>query len=722
MRLLAVGDFISGVESFFETTFMQGFLDILSFIPKLVYFIVTCFLSLIDLFQVIFRKLAGLDVVMISGEAVKGDPVYSIISDAIFTGKYPAISTTFWSLIILGIIMVFATTFISVIRVEIVPDKEKKNNSKETIIRNFFVALFNFAFVPISCIFGLFLGNAMVSVIDSAISANEVVDEEMMEKFDKWTWADYGADGGDALINQEIDKDFSSYIAFDIFGYHVPTTMEPFSATIFKACATQCNRLNKYGEEYLDALNNVNALGIFDGSITDSGLAADLIDTGFMYSAKLKSPQNLNYEGMDEFCRDPILKNLFGDVNNHTSFDRYDVTMVWYFYDLWTFNYIVAFTALAMMVKMYWQFALALMARLFEITGLFLIAPIPVAITPLDGGGTLQRWRARFYAKFCLMVIMVMGLNLINPLISLVKDLKLFNIAFLDYIVLAFFIIAALNAMDSLNQTLSYILFDRFGQDEYKESKNMAGNIQRSFNTGLAMAGKTGSVVAGAPLWAAGKVAGGAVGLARHGIYNAKEDRAIKKGMKFNAAKEEANFAAMSTDERRRYAAHFENNNKNFYKKFQGATDEEKKKNMREAFENNDFSKLESKYKENDIRAQIYRARHDENLFKHSGMASGLTEGSEEYYKALNKFNKMDHSGKVRSIRGGEEALTDTQREIRYKRENPPAKVAMERFKGKVAKLMGKVDKTFKPVTDIGRNILGSMFNEAWGITKKKDK
>ena len=724
MLLFELEDIFNGIGDFFSTGFMQVVLDILTFIPKVVYFIISCFLSLIDLFQVIFRKLAGLDVVMISGKVIKGDPVYTIISDALFGGKYPAISTTFWSLIILGIIMTFATTFIAVIRVEIVPDKEKKNNSKEGIIRNFFVALFNLAIVPITCIFGLYLGNAMVGVIDSAISANETYDEELLSKFDKWDWGDY--EGSDDQLRESYDKDYSSYIAFDIFGYHVPTTMEPFSATIFKACAAPCNRLNKYGEGYLDALIRVNALGLFDESMTEASVAADLIDTGFMYSAKLKTPnQTLNYDGMEEYGGDDwLFVWLFGSKDNIDCFSRYNVTMVWYFYDLWTFNYIVAFAALAMMVKMYWHFALALMARLFEITGLFLIAPIPVAITPLDGGGTLQRWRARFYSKFCLMVIMVLGLNLINPLISLVHNLKLFNVAFLDYIVLAFFIVAALNAMDSLNQTISYILFDRFGEGEYKEAKERATAIQGTFNTGLTMAGKTAGIVTSAPF----KVASTGAALGRNVKYSLWERDQVKKDMKFDAAKQKHDFTSMSVDDRRNWAKQYMDTTegKALLQNFAGADDATKMRNMEEAIATNNFRGRisgTSTMTANQMRDQMYQHRHNENLFQHSDMSKGLTAGTAEYNAAMDKFNSMKDWQKRGHIVKGDQALTSAQANIRYKRENPPVQTFFKNVGRGISRVTAPIDKHIgQPVKQTFGGMLQTVFGGAFGLSgKKKD-
>ncbi|MBQ7885108.1 MAG: hypothetical protein IJ318_03340, partial [Clostridia bacterium] len=147
-----IGDFLAGV---------------FSIVPKLLYFIISCVLSLIDLCQVAFRKLAGLDPIMISNEVYTGDSVYKLITDALFTGRYPAVRTVFWALIILGIFMLFITSIIAVVRLEYAPDKDK-GNSKGKVVANFFKAIFSFAVVPIACLFGMYLANSLVVVIDTA--------------------------------------------------------------------------------------------------------------------------------------------------------------------------------------------------------------------------------------------------------------------------------------------------------------------------------------------------------------------------------------------------------------------------------------------------------------------------------------------------------------------------------------------------------------------------
>ena len=86
----------------------QSFVDFVTgmfaLIPQFIYFIYTCCASILDLMQFVVRKLVGLDVYYVNGEATSGDIVYDFISGILgIDGKnpnYSVFSTVFWSLVI----------------------------------------------------------------------------------------------------------------------------------------------------------------------------------------------------------------------------------------------------------------------------------------------------------------------------------------------------------------------------------------------------------------------------------------------------------------------------------------------------------------------------------------------------------------------------------------------------------------------------------------------
>lgn len=498
------------LKKFMEEDFVQVVLSFLSFIPKIMYFLVGCLLSFIDFFQITFRKLAGLDPYILHGNVVTGDTVYNIITESIFGNKYPALNTTFWALIILGIFMLIVCTLFAVIRIEYKPEKEK-GNSKSNIIKNFFTALVSFAVIPIASFFAMFLANELVQVVDYVITNTHATSQvDKYTYFDQWDINSmdndetlyYAGSGGNnkPLLNSNAQK---SYIAFNIFGYKIPTTTEPFSGLMFKASAYSCNRFRLHGDDYLQQVKNVGAnFGLFQsGQLPDdANEVAAIIDTAFSINAKMKTPENLkttieNSKGDENVSNDyyragwfPVHWGAEEGNKNVTNFSKYNVELVWYFYDLWMFNYIVAFVGLFSLGKFYFQYTLMLMNRFFQIMALLLFAPIVVSTMPLDSSVS-DRWRKQYVSNYAFLLFMVFAIDVISPLLSIVQDIALFNVPLLDYIISALFVIAGLNVVSTLTAALAKIIGDRDAAEAWNNAQGAADRIQNDFSKGVAATG-----------------------------------------------------------------------------------------------------------------------------------------------------------------------------------------------------------------------------------------
>lgn len=550
--------------------FLKGLFAI---IPKFLYFIVTCILSLIDLCQVAFRKLAGLDPIIISGEqgTYTGDVVYKLITDALFTGRYPAIRTIFWSLIILGVFMLFITSIIALLRLEYNPDKEK-GNSKSGVVKNFFKAIFSFAIVPVACLFGMFLLNALVGIVDKATTVAIMPDSEIATYFDKWNAVEDSNQDSFVYGSETLTTREDSYMAYEVFGVHIPTTSQPFSGIVFKACAYGSNRMRN-NEAYYKALYNDNALGLIQ-KFPDNQQAANIIDTGFAINAKLKGTFNLNTNTSDGFFNDCLDFINLGpwSYSGLTSLSKYNVDAVFYFYDLWTFNYIIAFVAVISIGKMYYNFLLYLMQRIFEILGLFLVSPISISLMPLDNGESLKSWRTLFITKFVLLVIMVGSLNLVTPLVSICQNISFFGIGFLDYILLTFFVIAAFNAVDALNKMFAKIFtgddknFNQVGEAGDK----ISGNFKQGLNKTMSAARVAAAPVT-IPMKGAGMLVGAGVGALAHRHANNRRDRINSR---LNERQREADNTLQST------LQGIENEGQGLQSKFNDVTSDEKTLNQ----------------------------------------------------------------------------------------------------------------------------------------------
>lgn len=635
---------------------INGFLV---FIPKILYFILTCVLSVIDLCQVLFRKLAGVDPIIISDKIYTGDSVYKIITDALFTGAYPAIRTLFWGLIILGVLMLIITSIIMVIRVEYADDKG--DNSKGKIVKNFFKALFSFAIVPIACIFGMYLANALVGTIDKATATQIEISEDVKKYFDSWE------------SDSEIDGD-SSYMAYNVFGLNIPTNSEPFSGIIFKCCAYGSNRARTSNKYYTQVIKNSEApnvggktssFGIFNQPATQEQ-AADLIDTAFAINAKVKGNYELNYSVADDFFNDNI--KFLGSSEDIKSFSKYNPTLVFYYYNLWTFNYLVGYVAVISIGTLYFKFVLGLMTRLFEIAGLFLVAPIAVSIMPMDDSRALKTWRKTFIAKFVIVTVLVGTVNLITSLNNIAQTIKLTGHSMIDLIVTIFFLIAAFNAIDSLNKTISNILVDG-GKDAYDGTMASAGQVKDSFTRG-ALASIAGAKLASAPLtlagkglgygagWAGGKMAKGiAEGNERRfaNRLNIQEQDQIRRQIN---EENEANRSALRSTFESRDTSNLDNVRKNFATSTSGLNSDS---DLYKEFIGSDFGKSAMSYNKNN-KSAMSRAFNSGKF---------TDEQKTEFMKFMNKKQEeadFDNSSEGKALKaqlaGGriDQAIYDAQR------------------------------------------------------------
>ena len=124
------------------------------------YGIATNFLQVVDFIQKIFRKLCGMDVYWVGNEKVEGvDPLLEM-----FTNK--SVIQVLIALSLVAVVMVVVAAIIQIIRTEF--STEGSKNSKGAIFGQALKSLFMFFLVPICCIGGVGLTNALLKTVDRA--------------------------------------------------------------------------------------------------------------------------------------------------------------------------------------------------------------------------------------------------------------------------------------------------------------------------------------------------------------------------------------------------------------------------------------------------------------------------------------------------------------------------------------------------------------------------
>ena len=521
---------IAGMADALKSWFEGWFGAVLSVIPKLVYQLITPMFGIIDLAQLLVRKLAGLEFIASidgSGEYT-GDLVLYFIN-LIFSGNSPVLTNIFISLIVLGVLMLFITTFVAVLRSEYMAT-DAKSASKGKIIANALKAIASFVFIPVVCFFGMYLGNMLLNAIDIATTVSDG---------DSYYTAEYDENGNEiAGTRQNFFKknDQGTYYNYSILGVKISTKTTPISGLIFKSCAQKSNRARNSTEDkfYKIMMDNDDvAAGVFNKRKGTSDSIKEynctMIDSAFANTYELPEKVKLN---RDIFKNDHMFLfngNIIGSVADNAIFasgtqyfDKNNTSLVWYYYDLWSFDYLIAIGSCVAVIALLLYIVFGLVKRFFELLVLFLVSAPIASLMPLDNGGALKKWREKFVAKAIGVYGPIAGMNLFFILMGEINKIQVTGNPLIDGLINIIFTIAGLSVIKDLSTLLSEIV----GGDD-----TLKGGADKAQEVG-ATAKKVGKV--------AGAVAGGAAFMLKKGAAGIKAVKGAKNAYQRTNAKNKA--------------------------------------------------------------------------------------------------------------------------------------------------------------------------------------
>ena len=442
------------------------FTGIFAFIPQVIYFLYTCFMSLMDVLQFIARKLVGLDVYYIDGKSVSGDIVSDFISGVLGINgnspRYSALSTVFWSLVVFGCILLVLTTIIVIIKNQYNYD-EKKSHPVNIIfesIKTFFLM----AIIPITCVIGVTLSNILLQSLDKITSPSSNIQIEQVYK---------NSSGNYTLIFEEgttVQGDLT-YNSYDFFGARSYTNTATFSGIMFKVAARDANRVRT--SAYTPSENST--MGTSDFKWTDFGIftstaaneetrredVAEMIDFAFANCLTLR---NKNITASTDGKESAELKSSYVyfesavwylGLINVSSFSKYNVGLVWYYYNLWSFNFFLGFAGAVALLIIFGSIIFGLMVRLVRILCLFLIYPPLVGIGPLDNKNAINQWQKQFLKDVLMGYGAIVGLNISFLILDELQKVYFFKSVILNNIMDMVLILALLAVLKDIVKLIS---------------------------------------------------------------------------------------------------------------------------------------------------------------------------------------------------------------------------------------------------------------------------
>lgn len=395
---------------------------------------------LADGIQLFFRKLAGLDTYYVGNNAESGDIVLSLINNK-------TIQDVFWALLILAVVLLIITTIVALVRSETQSMDDKNRKTKSKIFSESIRALFNFFMIPVVAILGIFMGNALLKALDGATQ------------------------GGGSTTR--------------------------VSTYIFRASAYESNRARKDETFAMDIItNHFNDLGVLTG--TNQEEIASAIDSAFKNFSSIDN-KKIELPDVGYFSEDltyiHILAMQMGSFGSseitRTCFSIYDASLVFYYYDLTSFNFLICWIGLFFAIYVMFATAIGLIKRIFKLTMLLVISPPIVAVLPLDNGTAVGKWKKAFIGSTLSAYGTVVAFNLMFLILGPLTQIELFknsiagiDFVFLNNIATLLIVIAALMFFKDFTKEFGEIIG---AENAYEVGSKATGEIAKKVAQGAMM-------------------------------------------------------------------------------------------------------------------------------------------------------------------------------------------------------------------------------------------
>ena len=537
---------------------------ILDIFPKIIYFLYACLSSAVDALQALIRKLAGLDVYYVNNTPVSNrDPltefIYGILGFGESSDLYSALNTVFWSLAIFGLIVLAVTTMIAIIKSHYSEDAAQTAPYK--YLYTAAKAIFTFAIMPVVVIIGLQLASFVLRTLDN-ITAGSGGEGEIQTMF--------GRTAVNRFQGETMANDVIVYGHYDFFGTGEPTNTSSFSGMLFEASAYSSNRARSgsYSVRQLQNMFTAGGSQIFGASDSDMPddpaeqleYIADQVDYLFSNNIYLTSAYSYSQliDETDDVAPVASWTDLFYGIGGGQvkSFSKYNVSLVWLFYNLWSFNYIVAFVGVFVVFGIMLSIIMGLFTRLIKGAALFLVYPAVLGIAPLDDFKAFKGVMGDFMKQLMMAFGSIVGINLLLLIVPIVQTISFFpaNVEVVNVIIrLLMLITGLLMAKDFIGMVNGFV----GGADASQAGADAKGSIGGKLKAGLKPAG----ALAGIGVRAAGK-AGKFVGKSAWNV-----GKGVAKNIALKTSAKRANSRvkrAKKNEEKRKYASIEKNTLENF--------------------------------------------------------------------------------------------------------------------------------------------------------------
>ena len=426
-------------------------------------------LALVDFTEMLFRILAGLGPISdgrpyatLSLDGRSGDILIQLI-------RNPAIQEAFLSMCIVGLFLLVITTVFQIIKVEYTTEGAK--NAKGPIFQKAFKGLANLMLLPLLVVFGVFLANQVLGLLDTATRG----------------------EGDNPTISGQI-----------------------FATSASQAFYMEDDRVFYYKEWSMQEIVKVSLSSLVHVLFDAIGDAWTEDDEEYLKSE-------------DE--RADILEKFVQQEEGYRYYEAWNVSQ---YFALSKINYIVLIFGGFTVLKCLFFTCFGMILRLYKCAVLFIIAPVVIGMTPINEGG-LGKWRTSFIGQVLSAYGTVIALNLFFIIVRVLLNIKLkfegiegfaLTAEFMTGLLKAIMVIAGVLLIEKFSKEIGgYFgaddamsagkdLAKQIGDTAMKGGKVAAGVASGGMKVAKGVAGVAGSFIPGVGGIAAKGLSAGAAGLA----------------------------------------------------------------------------------------------------------------------------------------------------------------------------------------------------------------
>lgn len=355
----------------------------------LFYLISVFLLQLIDFVEMLFRSLAGLE--------PKGGQYLSFatsveegsepINDMLITLlRSEAVLNAFYACAIAGIFLLAITTIFQMIKVEYTT--EGANNSKTSILGKSLKSLTNMLLIPLLVVFGVFIGNQVLQLIDTATSGEmdaKISGLLFVTAASEAQWVDEGKIGFYKLtFNEEDANEDSSLVvvkdASGVLSFAISTGIELGFRSVL-------NTLLPEGEK-----KDTSKIIAEYSTITKD------VESGFMSVTP----------GMRYYAWNDVVK----------------------YFNFFEINYLVLIFGACIIIKCLFFSAFGMIDRIYQCLALFIVSPMVIGMSPVKD--SLGAWRTKFISKALSAYGTIISLNLFFTIVKALLAIQIIPVGFED--------------------------------------------------------------------------------------------------------------------------------------------------------------------------------------------------------------------------------------------------------------------------------------------------